>query len=85
MKQDYQCDLVAAWIVTYSIQHSGNSPTVQEIADHFGKQKSTIQFHLERLQGEGVVSRVDGKLVILGSGYLPPVWYLNTIGEAEHK
>lgn len=72
----YRCHVIAQWIVTYAIEHGGNSPTVQEIADHFDKWKATIQSQLEDLYDLGMASRVDGKLVIHGVTVVPPEWYI---------
>lgn len=78
-KPDYQCMAIAAWIVVYATAHGGNSPTVQEIADHFGIWKSAAQGHLDRLREFKIADRQDGKLVLTGSGFVPPAWYIKSL------
>lgn len=70
---------VAAWCVVYAIEHSGNSPSIPEIAQHFGVWNSTIERTLDRMYKHGIAERIDGKLVICGGEYAPPRWYVENV------
>jgi len=67
---------VAVWCVAYSIEHNGNSPSHREIAAHFNTHPSNAAYYLECMFKFGIAERVDGKLIIIGSQYLPPAWYV---------
>ena len=69
----------AAWCVVYAIEHGGNSPTLHEIADHFGVQLSTAQRAVECMLKHGIARREDNKLVIVGSTVVPPQWYIDNV------
>lgn len=87
--KNLRCFTIAAWAITYKIDHDGCSPTVDEISRHFCISKATTQRHLEQLEYEfHMCTRKDGKLVFCtdhepGGQYLPPAWYaeavLNTV------
>lgn len=70
---------VAAWCVAYAIEHAGNSPSIEEIAAHFGVQKSTAAKAMNRMYRYGIARREDGKLIICGGGYVPPQWYIDNV------
>lgn len=70
---------VAQCIVSYAVGHIGNTPSLQEIADQFDLSKRWIQQNVEALYGYGIAERVDGKLIIVGSTYVPPTWYLHNL------
>jgi len=77
----YRREAIVQWIITYAIAHGGNSPTVEEIANHFGKYKATIQSQLEELYALGIAERKDGKLVVHGVTIVPPEWYIAELVE----
>jgi repressor LexA len=44
------------YIRIYKIDHGGNSPTIVEIAEKFGRNPSTIQCHLQALIKKGYIT-----------------------------
>lgn len=85
--KNYRCFTIAAFAISYKIEHDGCSPTVEEMADHFCLSKATVQRHLEQLEYEHhLCTRKDGKLVFTlkdneanGGQYLPPKWYAEAV------
>jgi hypothetical protein len=78
-KPAYRSNAVALWIVIYAIEHRGNTPTVLQIAEHFGLSVSSAQQCIDYLYKHGIAERIDGNLEMVGSGYLPPQWYIDNI------
>lgn len=75
-KADYKCVAIATWISVYATEHGGNSPTIDEIADHFGIWKSTAHKHVERMIEFDIAERRDGKLLLKDALYVPPRWLI---------
>lgn len=67
---------LALWIVAYAATHGGNAPVQREMAAHFNVHMGNIQTLLRTLYSQGVVERLDGKLCVVGSTYVPPAWYI---------
>lgn len=65
-------DEIAAFIADYAVDHGGNSPSIQEIADSFGICKRTAEIHLIKLMSENRTLRRDGKLMLIGAEFSPP-------------
>jgi hypothetical protein len=65
-------DEIAIFIGEYAIDHGGNSPSIQEIADALGICKRTAEIHLIKLASENRTTRRDGKLILIGAEFSPP-------------
>ena len=71
---------VACWCIVYAGTHGGNSPSLDEIADHFHVTKARVQRAINQMYKHGIAERIDGKLVMVGSTNVPPRWYIeNTL------
>ena len=55
-------DQIADFIEQYAVDHGGQSPSLQEIADAFKISKTTADEHVQKLIDEGRAMRRDGKL-----------------------
>jgi len=70
---------VSAQCVVYALQHGGNSPTLSELADHFGVTRHAVDVVLNRMMRYGIARRDDGKLFMVGGQYVPPQWYIDNV------
>ncbi len=55
-------DQIASFIERYGVEHGGQSPSLQEIADALGISKASVDQHVQKLIREGRAIRRDGKL-----------------------
>lgn len=56
-----------------SPENDGNSPTYQEITDHFGwSSATTAWWHVQRLEADGLLALDDLRRIILGGQYTLP-------------
>ncbi len=61
----------------YADAHVGNSPSIRDLLHEMHKRgyqmsKGTLQVHLLKLELEAKVSRIDGKLIVVGADWIPP-------------
>lgn len=61
----------------YADLHLGNSPSIRDLLAEMRKRgyqmgRGTLQIHLTHLQAERRLDRVDGKLLVIGSDWIPP-------------
>ena len=66
-------DQIAAHIEAYAVRHGGQSPTLQEIAEALGINKSAVEWNIQRLIAEERAMRLDGKLWLTQ----PPLFVLS--------
>lgn len=61
-------------ILDYIIEHKhssdGNSPSIRTIGQSIGLPKSTVKYNLMKLETEGHISMVDGKIIVQGGLWL---------------
>lgn len=61
------------FIIDYARANRGPTPTIKEIAQHFGLHYSTTYQNVLRLVKEGRLRRnLDNKLVVPGARWIPP-------------
>lgn len=65
-------DEILAYICVYARAHNGNSPTIREVAAHFGLSHITVYHHLLKLQAEERLALVDDKWVVDGARWFGP-------------
>jgi len=61
----------------YAAEHKGNSPSLRDLLTEMHKHgyaigQTTLYFHLTYLEGQGVLERRDGKLIVVKSEWTPP-------------
>jgi hypothetical protein len=70
-------DEILRLFIAYAGEHGGNSPSVGDLERelekcHLKMSRTTIRGHLIRLQAEGRLRWIDGKLVVVGAHWEPP-------------
>lgn len=63
---------ILAFIMNYARQHNGPTPSIREIAIHFRIAYTTCYTHIEALIEEGVLTKQDGKLIVIGAQWVGP-------------
>jgi len=63
---------ILLYICDYANERSGPTPSINEIAKHFGVAYSTVYHHVMRLGLDGKLLIRDGKLVVVGSEWFEP-------------
>lgn len=65
-------DEIYSFICTYADEMDGPTPTIREIARHFGLNYKTVYHHVLKLIIEGRLRQDRGKLVVVGSEWIEP-------------
>lgn len=70
-------DEILEVLIDYAKDHLGNSPSVRDLLVEVRKRgytmsRGTLQVHLVKLQAERRIDRKDGKLIVIGSDWIPP-------------
>lgn len=66
-------DKVYNFIATWKEEHDGNSPTYDEISEHFGwGNPSTAWWAVDKLERMGKVRFDKNRKILLGGEYIPP-------------
>lgn len=65
-------DEILAFIAEWAIDHTGNTPSLGEIARAFKIERSTVYIHTLKLVNEGRAKWLDGELILVGSEFWPP-------------
>lgn len=65
-------DEIMLFVCEYASEKDGPTPSINEIAQHFGLAYSTVYHHVLKLIIEGRLQQVDGKLCVVGSDWIPP-------------
>jgi SOS-response transcriptional repressor LexA len=64
------------YILSYKIQHDGNSPTMREIGSACYVTPSGVLYHLERLEDEGYImlkgEHRSRAIYVVGGTWMPP-------------
>lgn len=65
-------DEIYRFVCRYADEMDGPTPTIREIAKHFGLNYKTVYFHVLKLKDEGRLRQDRGKLVVIGSEWISP-------------
>jgi hypothetical protein len=65
-------DQIFEWVCAYADEMDGPTPSINEIAQHFGLNYKTAYHHVMKLIIEGRLRQEHGKLVVLGSEWIKP-------------
>ena len=72
LKRKTRRDEIFAFIVAYAEELDGPTPSILEIARHFGLNYKTVYYHVMKLVIEGRLRQERGKLVVVDSSWTPP-------------
>lgn len=63
------------YILAYADEKDGPTPSINEIhaAMAWSKNYSTAYYHVMKLIARGLLEQADGKLVVVGSEWIPPM------------
>lgn len=70
-------DEILEVLIDYAKEHLGNSPSERDLllslrARGYKMGRGTLQVHLLKLRVEERITRKDGKLLVIGSDWIPP-------------
>jgi len=65
-------DQIYAFICTYADEMDGPTPSINEIASHYGLNYKTVYYHVVKLIAEGRLRQERNKLVVIGSEWIEP-------------
>lgn len=65
-------ELIFEFICSYADDKNGPTPSIREVAQHFNLAYGTVYTHVMRLITDGKIIQEDGKLLVVGSEWIPP-------------
>ncbi len=65
-------DEIYDWVCQYAAEMDGPTPSINEVAVHFGLNYKTVYYHVMKLIVEGRLRQERGKLVVVGSEWIEP-------------
>lgn len=65
-------DAILLYICDYARAMHGPTPSIREVALHFGVSYSTAYYHVTRLIEEGRLRQDRGKLIVVGGRWVRP-------------
>jgi len=65
-------DQIYDWVCVYAGEMDGPTPSIREIAKHFGVNYKTAYHHVMKLIIEKRLRQERGKLIVLGSEWIEP-------------
>lgn len=71
-RRETRRDQIARFIGEYALQHTGNTPSLGEIAKAFGISRQAVYFHTIKLCAERRAEWKDGEFILNGSEFYLP-------------
>lgn len=71
-RRETRRDAIARYVAEFAVDHTGNTPSLGDIARAFGINRQTVYTHTLKLVNEGRAQWIDGELVLVGSEFSPP-------------
>ena len=65
-------DDIYDFICAYADELDGPTPSINEIAVHYGLNYKTVYYHITKLIAEGRLRQDRNKLVVIGSDWIEP-------------
>jgi hypothetical protein len=71
-KQPTRRQQIYEFICLYADGKNGPTPSIREVAQHFNLAYGTVYSNVMKLITEGRIVQEDGKLLVVGSEWIPP-------------